>query len=138
MELMKKKIDTTGECHVWKGALTPDGYPRVNRQGNANRRGRRYWYEQHFGSIPEGLVVRHKCDNPLCLNIDHLELGTVEDNVQDRNIRGRTNNHCSQNLINEVHRLRAEENTYQQIADALNIKYKAVEYIMNRKLPSVA
>ena len=41
----------------------------------------------------KGLVVRHKCDNPSCINPDHLELGTQQDNVNDRESRGRGADH---------------------------------------------
>ncbi len=41
-----------------------------------------------YGEIPSDQVVRHKCDNPTCVNPNHLELGTQKDNMDDRNIRG--------------------------------------------------
>jgi hypothetical protein len=46
-------------------------------------------YEQCFGPIPEGQVVRHSCDTPLCINPEHLILGTFLDNIQDKVDRGR-------------------------------------------------
>ena len=49
----------------------------------------RYYYKELFGEIPEGLVVRHKCDNPACVNPEHLELGTHQDNTNDKIKRGR-------------------------------------------------
>jgi hypothetical protein len=44
----------------------------------------RWIYEECFGPISKGLVVRHKCDNPLCINPEHLELGTVMQNTLDK------------------------------------------------------
>jgi hypothetical protein len=49
----------------------------------------RYMWEQRFGKIPEGLVLRHSCDNARCLNFDHVSLGTSKDNTQDAVVRGR-------------------------------------------------
>lgn len=49
-----------------------------------------HWlYVQKFGEIPKGLVMRHICDNPLCVNVDHIILGTHKDNSQDMVERGR-------------------------------------------------
>ncbi|WP_165365573.1 HNH endonuclease [Bacillus albus] len=49
----------------------------------------RFIYKECFGEIPDDLMVRHKCDNPKCINPEHLELGTQQDNVNDMVERGR-------------------------------------------------
>lgn len=46
-------------------------------------------YEVKNGPIPEGMVVRHKCDNTRCCNPDHLVVGTQTENVNDSRVRGR-------------------------------------------------
>ncbi|CKG64400.1 Uncharacterised protein [Streptococcus pneumoniae] len=68
-----------------------DGHIRV-RSSTSQERWllHRLIYKECFGEIPEGLVVRHKCDIPKCINPEHLELGTPNDNVSDRVIRGRS------------------------------------------------
>lgn len=50
----------------------------------------RHVYEQSHGKIPVGLLIRHTCDNPLCINPDHLIVGTEQDNSNDCVARGRT------------------------------------------------
>lgn len=49
----------------------------------------RWRWEQAFGPIPAGLSVLHHCDNPPCIELDHLYLGTDADNAHDRDARGR-------------------------------------------------
>lgn len=72
------------DCIEAPGAKTAKGYGRVG-----NRRAHRVAYEEAFGPVPEGLCVRHRCDNPGCVNPEHLEVGTVADNNRDTRIRGR-------------------------------------------------
>ena len=82
------------------------GYPRIsfNRKNTTMHR---YIYTILKGKIDKGLVVRHKCDNPKCINIDHLELGTIQDNVNDRCVRGRTSKAPRTNgEVNGMHKLK--------------------------------
>ena len=51
----------------------------------------RYVYEHINGDIPDGLIVRHICDNPKCINPNHLLVGTYKDNCRDMFKRGRDN-----------------------------------------------
>lgn len=62
--------------------------------------------------IPPGQVVRHRCDNPPCVNPDHLELGTQRDNVNDTKARGRLNLHQSRKTHCPQGHEYTPENTY--------------------------
>jgi len=78
---------TASGCLEWNG-------PRFDRGYGAFWDGERMWRAPRFawtkahGPIPEGLIVRHDCDNPPCVNLDHLRLGTHDDNMADRLERG--------------------------------------------------
>lgn len=111
MERIKKKIDVKGDCWIWTGCVNSDGYPRLCRKyedgrWNRNIKGHRYVYEQTKGKIPEGHVIRHTCDNILCLNPDHLLTGTMSDNMKDRQDRGRTSNFISEETNKGIKSLR--------------------------------
>ncbi|MGL5189992.1 MAG: HNH endonuclease signature motif containing protein [Cetobacterium sp.] len=76
------------DCILWGGSKDKSGYGRRKVDGKV-RYVHRLEYIKHHGPIPEGLVVRHSCDNPACFNIAHLSIGTMKDNVQDCIERGR-------------------------------------------------
>ena len=80
--------ETETECfEVVSHKLSPRGYASVQRNHKAIRVHRLIW-EECFGDIPNGLCVCHKCDNPSCINPEHLFLGTYADNNRDRNLKG--------------------------------------------------
>ena len=77
-------------CWEWQGTRQPRGYGYFS-VGTRWLLAHRAAYAMTHGPVPAELVVRHKCDNPRCVRPDHLELGTVADNVADRERRGRAN-----------------------------------------------
>lgn len=85
------KVDTDGDCWEWQAAKNPKGYGffGLGRRGDGHALAHRVAYELTTGSIPDGLCVLHKCDNPGCVRPDHLWLGTRADNNRDMIGKGR-------------------------------------------------
>lgn len=78
---------TEGECWEWRGYRN-GGYGRIRVAGRSVL-AHRVSYETWVGPIPAGMQVRHRCDNPPCINPAHLEVGTHLDNMHDMHERGR-------------------------------------------------
>lgn len=78
-----------GECWRWKGVVSSSGYGFFKLDG-------KQWLAHRLSVIllkaedPSDKVVRHTCDNPICVNPDHLLVGTTQDNVNDRVARNRS------------------------------------------------
>lgn len=84
-------VDRRGpdDCWIWLGPRNPKGYGRFDH---------RVWHFAHRFSLaldgrsPAGMVSRHHCDNPPCVNPAHLAVGTNDENMRDRTERGRAVN----------------------------------------------
>jgi len=72
----------SGDCHEFFGCRDSCGYGRIHRDGKLVRIHREVWKREN-GEIPNGMVVCHRCDNPACINADHLFIGTQKDNMRD-------------------------------------------------------
>lgn len=129
------------DCVEYEGALGPLGYGIAHRYVDGVRRTlgahRLAWIETH-GEIPEGLCVCHSCDNPACVNVEHLWLGTHGDNARDRMSKGRNGDnglrhrsHCSNghpfnggNLVMEGRKRRCRQ-CIRDRANAYNARKRA-------------
>ena len=76
------------ECWPCSGSSQRSGHKQIVVDGRLVLVHRLAWMLEH-GPIPDGLVIRHRCDNPPCVNPAHLQIGTVVDNNRDRDERGR-------------------------------------------------
>ena len=77
-----KFVSKTENCWDWTGSKANYGYGQLSINGKPVRANRYSWI-LHNGEIPTGLMICHKCDNPSCVNPEHLFLGDQTANMQD-------------------------------------------------------
>lgn len=83
-----ERIKKTEYCWEWIGTITTHGYGHFKHKQKVYR-AHRVAFVLFKGMIPEGMYVCHACDNPKCVNPDHLWLGTPRDNAMDMVSKGR-------------------------------------------------
>lgn len=140
----KVRKGSPDECWEWTGGRTgTNGHGQIrNAQGDKDLAHRLSW-QLHYGPIPDGLLVLHSCDNPICVNPKHLHLGTASDNIKeayDRGLltpkRGVLNGHAK--LTGEqVMRIRYEyavgQRTQRDIARELGVSQSAIMCIVTHR-----
>ena len=89
MRLFWSKVDKSGGCWEWTAGKNAGGYG-VFGMDRTSVLAHRLAYTLEVGEIPTGMVLRHNCDNPGCVNPGHLSLGTRKDNADDMVKRGRS------------------------------------------------
>ncbi len=82
------KEEKENGCWNWTGWFGQNGYGcfKIN---SAKAMSHRVSFRMNVGEIPKGMLILHKCDNPICIRPDHLFLGTNLDNIRDRHLKGR-------------------------------------------------
>lgn len=92
-KILNNYVEKDG-CWLWSGSTIKHGYGQIHTKlGDkyVTILAHRFFYEHHKGSIPDGHHICHDCDNPNCVNPDHLWVGTQKDNMIDMINKGRSN-----------------------------------------------
>ena len=145
-ERLYSKINKTKSgCWEWQGA-TKNGYGHtiIGSRKDGSRRTistHRLSYMISKGEIPEGYEVCHKCDNPKCINPEHLFVGTRQDNIDDRERKGRNvtftgeeqqMSKLTKKAVKDARWERAYKGTsYQMLADRYGVSKKTMQNAIN-------
>jgi hypothetical protein len=127
-------------CWLWLGAVNEDGYGRVGvRDGELwrNAHAHRHVYELLVGPIAAGKHLLHRCDNPCCVNPDHLFQGTPKTNKEDSVAKGRHvhgERHPASKLTDETAlQILHASGKYRDIAKKFGVHHSIVGGIKSRK-----
>lgn len=143
------KVEKTDGCWIWHGSRSKLGYGRIYNGGKkpyllpANRAA----YLICRGEIPETMCVCHSCDNPRCVNPDHLWLGTHAENMKDmydknRNLgpknRAKGERHgmakINWNIVNEIRSVQDRRYGYRvKLAKKFGISTQIIERILRNE-----
>ncbi|MEK7124778.1 MAG: HNH endonuclease signature motif containing protein [Patescibacteria group bacterium] len=143
----RKTIKKNG-CWEWTGSVTTTGYGQLFFRGTLHKAHRLAYLLTH-GSIPDGKLIAHKCDNTKCFNPEHIYAGTRKDNIWDSIAHGKLKNKHAALLEREkvsvnkrkskterailIRTLSALGTSYSNISRSFRIDKAAISRIVNRK-----
>jgi hypothetical protein len=138
------KVDKTSTCWFWEGKKDKRGYGKLALEPGVTHReisAHRLSYQIHYGMFESSLFVCRQCDNPACVNPEHLFLGTNQDNVNDKVSKNRqlkgSQIHNSKLVEDDIIRIRhlwfVEKCPQSKIAEMFGIGAKAVSKIVTNK-----
>ncbi len=139
-ERFESKVDKSGDCWIWTGATTRGGYGHMRfkkSSGWSMKRSHIVSYELYKGPT-EGLLVCHTCDNPVCVNPDHLWLGTVKENADDMVAKGRASKKkvrvkLTEELVAQMRKLHSKGTKQKDLAAMFGVKRNTVSVICSFK-----
>lgn len=143
-----KKVKMVGhrgdKCWIWNGGISANGCGMIGIVIGSNKKiikSSQLSWMLFKGAIPagkgyHGTCVCHRCDNPLCVNPDHLFLGSQKDNLQDCSKKGRTRRGIlSFKNVKEIRNSYVRGKiTLKSLADKFGVGISAVHHVLSRKI----
>ena len=137
------KVNKTGDCWKWVAGINCRGYGKfsVGSRSDGSRReilAPRMSWLLTYGEIPEGIFVCHHCDNPLCVNPEHLFLGSPKDNQIDSVTKNRRpdvsgakhpQTRLTQEQVNKIRERRKNGEKLQAIAEDYGVTFSNISAI---------
>lgn len=131
-ERFSKHSRWEGECRIWGSCTQGGGYGVLTVKGRRHLAHRLAWIERN-GNIPAGMYVCHRCDEPRCINPDHLFLGTQTDNMRDASRKGRVShgekNHNARLTATQALAIYNDSRNEREIAKAYGVHFGHVNDI---------
>lgn len=131
------------DCWLWTGGTDDKGYGSVWARGKMRLAHREAYEAKNGAGSAKGLVVRHRCDTPLCVNHGHLLLGTQADNVRDmverqRQARGAANGHAKLTeadvmVIRATHISGSSTHSHRALARQFGVRHAVIGKIIRRE-----
>ena len=129
-----------GQCWIWTSVKGGIEYEMLSLKRGQEYLAHRISWNIHFGEIPTGIRVLHKCDNPKCVNPNHLFLGNQQDNMNDMKKKGRSlkgekspKHKLTKTKVLRIRKMYAnKKHTQQEITNKFNINQTNVGFIIRR------
>lgn len=122
------------DCWYWTGAKDGKGYGRMRDDASVLRSATRIMWQATKGPVPDGLNLLHRCDNPACVNPNHLFLGTLKENTDDMRKKDRGRAKLNSEQVREIRRLLASGGLLQaEIAERFGVKEPCIQRIATRR-----
>ena len=120
-------------CANWTRSVSSVGYGVITLEHSKTKYTHRLVYECSHGEIPDGLVVRHACDNRKCCNLEHLSIGTYADNALDTSKAG-NNRVLSDVNVKEIRILNQQGVPKKQLARDYKVSPQTIRNVIARKV----
>jgi len=144
VERFWEKVDkrSPDECWEWQGGKKVENYGGLDDGKGKIVLSHRFSYELHYGPIPEGLFVCHRCDNQKCCNPNHLFVGTALENNNDKVIKGRASvvsgtRHAHAKLnpqkVIEIRQRRKGGESLKSLARSFGVSDHAIKQVVEQK-----